>query len=99
MKKQQFPLEELTFEQYKNEFGKIHIPSIDRSDSLTEIHSQDSLDIFINDFLTQWRYTEVIFNPNGVWFDRIKIVNDDFNLAHDNYLRAKSEWCRENTNE
>lgn len=99
MKKQQFPLEELIFDLHKNEFGKLHIPSIDRSDSLTEIHSQDSLDRFINDFLTQWRYTEVIFDPHGVWFDRIKIVNDDFNLAHDNYLRMKSEWCRENTNE
>ena len=99
MKKQQFPLEDLNFKQHKNEYGKIHIPSIDASDSLREFKDEISMDNYIFDFLIQWRYTEVIFDPSEVWSRRLKIVNDDYTMAQSEYMQMKFEWCKNNTNE
>lgn len=82
---------------YADKFGRLYIPSIDGSDCDTEITTDKQLKDFAMRFIVKWGPTVVYFNPNGVWSERIEIVNEQFQARRNKFYEAKKSWYKDNT--
>lgn len=73
-------------------WGKIQVPSLPSSDSMTTMFSVDDVLEYLDDFV-KYESEEPIFelNPEGAWFDKIKIVNDTFTEKRKRYSDAKGK--------
>ena len=71
----------------------------DCSDALYLMASESQLEDAKSDLIAAYGDVEISVHPEADWFDQIKIEDEKWQADHDEYVRVKQEWCRENGSE
>lgn len=71
----------------------------DRGDSLRQMANEFQLEKAKSDLIAAYGDVEISVHPDAYWFDQIKIEDEKWQADHDEYVRVKQEWCRENGSE
>lgn len=87
---------------YASKYGRgVSMPNSD--DSQRIIHNEDALTHYKDRILELWGDVMVQLNPEDeVWFDRVKIIDENFQDARRRYCEGKAktmqEWSRKGYN-
>lgn len=87
---------------YESKYGRgVSMPNTD--DSQRIINNEDALNNYKDHLTSRWGDVMVQLNPEDeVWFDRVKIMDENFQDARRRYCEAKGkamqEWSRKGYN-
>jgi hypothetical protein len=77
-------------DEYYSYADTINFPNPD--DSLTTINNRGTFNYWKNKTLERYGDVELEFNPEAVWFDRVKLIDNKFKQDKEQYTRAKQAW-------
>jgi SHS2 domain-containing protein len=77
-------------DEYYSYTDAINFPNPD--DSLTTINNRGAFNYWKNNTLERYGDVELEFNPEAVWFDRVKLIDDKFKQDKEQYTKAKQAW-------
>ena len=77
-------------DEYYSYIDAITFPNPD--DSQTSIPHRNMFNYWKNNTLERYGDVELEFNPEGVWFDRVKLIDDKFKQDKERYIKGKQSW-------
>jgi len=84
----------LSFQKICNTLGADHFSMhYDCSDALRSINSDKSFEDVKNTLVNQYGDVEIEINPSAYWFDKVKIIDENWKKAQDEYISSKAAWC------
>jgi hypothetical protein len=79
------------FPKFGEKYGSLTFPNPD--DSLTQVNSERSLEMWKDDIRNMYGNIEVTFYPEEtIWFNKVKINDPGFMSDKEAYIRRKSNW-------
>tara|TARA_Y100000389_G_scaffold135643_1_gene133162 strand:+ start:5026 stop:7101 length:2076 start_codon:yes stop_codon:yes gene_type:complete len=77
-------------DEYYSYADTINFPNPD--DSLTTINNKGTFNYWKNKTLERYGDVELEFNPEAVWFDRVKLIDDKFKQDKERHSKVKQAW-------
>ena len=70
--------------------NSVNFPNPD--DSLTTVEHRNMLDYWKETTLKRYGNVDVEFNPNEVWFNKVKIIDDEFSKDKEQFSKGKQAF-------
>lgn len=67
----------------------------DESDALREISSEKDFSKAKKKLMDHFGDVEISIHPDAPWYDKVKIEDEKYKAAFDEYCNKKSKWCEE----
>jgi hypothetical protein len=77
-------------DEYYSYYDSINFPNPD--DSLTTVEHRNMLDYWKETTLKKYGNVDVEFNPNEVWFNKVKIIDDEFSKDKEQFSKGKQAF-------
>lgn len=84
----------LSYQEICDKLGSNHFSMhYDCSDALRSIDSEEDFESARSILVKLYGDVEVEINPSAYWFDKVKILDENWQKAQDEYISSKAEWC------
>ena len=88
-------LSELTYSYLQSVgLGRAYIHT-DRTDCLRQFDCKSQFECAKADLMRLYGDVTIEVNPDAIWYDRIKIVDSNWQTDHDGFCRMKAAWCKQ----
>ena len=89
---QEYPLDELTFATVRQFFpeGEVAFPNPD--DSSRIIRNKEDLEDWKRTTKNRYGNVKIVFNPKAIWYDQVKIKDEEFNKDKEMSIQAKAAF-------
>ena len=77
-------------DEYYSYYDSVSFPNPD--DSLTSVEHRNMLDYWKEKTLKKYGDVDVEFNPNEVWFNKVKIIDDEFSKDKEQFSKGKQAF-------
>ena len=77
-------------DEYYSYYDSVSFPNPD--DSLTSVEHRNMLDYWKETTLKRYGDVDVEFNPNEVWFNKVKIIDDEFSKDKEQFSKGKQAF-------
>ena len=89
---QEYPLDELTFATVRQFFpeGEVAFPNPD--DSSRIVRNKEDLEDWKKITRNSYGNVKIVFNPKAIWYDQVKIKDEEFNKDKEMSIQAKAAF-------
>jgi hypothetical protein len=89
---QEYPLDELTFATIRQFFpeGEVAFPNPD--DSSRIVRNKEDLEDWKRTTKNRYGNVKIVFNPKAIWYDQVKIKDEEFNKDKEMSIQAKAAF-------
>ena len=89
---QEYPLDELTFATVRQFFpeGEVAFPNPD--DSSRIVRNKEDLEDWKRTTKNRYGNVKIVFNPKAIWYDQVKIKDEEFNKDKEMSIQAKAAF-------
>ena len=89
---QEYPLDELTFATVRQFFpeGEVAFPNPD--DSSRIVRNKEDLEDWKKTTRNSYGNVKIVFNPKAIWYDQVKIKDEEFNKDKEMSIQAKAAF-------
>ena len=89
---QEYPLDELTFATVRQFFpeGEVAFPNPD--DSSRIVRNKEDLEDWKRTTKNRYGNVKIVFNPKAIWYDQVKIKDEEFNKDKEMCIQAKAAF-------
>ena len=89
---QEYPLDELTFATVRQFFpeGEVALPNPD--DSSRIVRNKEDLEDWKRTTKNRYGNVKIVFNPKAIWYDQVKIKDEEFNKDKEMSIQAKAAF-------
>ena len=89
---QEYPLDELAFATVRQFFpeGEVAFPNPD--DSSRIVRNKEDLEDWKRTTKNRYGNVKIVFNPKAIWYDQVKIKDEEFNKDKEMSIQAKAAF-------